>query len=624
MHNSHDVRAALELPSRTCIIGNHKNCMSVAGHITLLPVEIHEKKVVQPAVGNDIEAIRRARLVSQDFARHVGAVVQTLCCGEGLDITPGAWSSYRNADGLRIDVSSVTAPDLPGLQQALARTFSLLHHAAPDRIRRFSFVAGAQAGWPGWGPLAGPVALLLCNANSTRRLQQLHVEAAIKAPEADVLLSGLSELEDACLIVEKLGLDDCWTPAAALKLRRLQLTGYPKERTGASLWLPIDLMGIASSRRLQRLELDHCLVQNCGALAALTELEHLSMKKGDGCVYSVEGLKPLQQLPNLHTLVLDNLACDAEEWEVLAEMQQLTRLEVALLDIGPGQPSASTSIRHLVSAGGMKTYMEDEEEGGQEPPLGLLQQMMPELQSLTASPDHPWLHAQVLALAGHSSLRSVKLVDDAGMFEDSLRWAERSLSSVPCLEEVEVQLMSLDAELAEILADAAGCSKLRRVVLKRNDMYAQVLGEHAVAALVGGACKQSLEMLSLQGASIPLATAVPLLKQLPALKEAVLELQWQRPALPADLPGEQRAAALYGQLVLLVQQAGCAVAPAAGPAVAQVGRVYKVPVPAMYKGLDTYRRVDEVVVMVEGTLLRCMLVERGTREQLGPGELEPQ
>lgn len=60
--------------------------------------------IVQRAVKGSINEVTTGRLVCQSFCSPAGALVQTLQCNVGrCDITSGAWSSFINADGLRID-----------------------------------------------------------------------------------------------------------------------------------------------------------------------------------------------------------------------------------------------------------------------------------------------------------------------------------------------------------------------------------------------------------------------------------------------------------------------------------------------------------------------------------------
>lgn len=196
-------------------------------------------------------------------------------------------------------------------------------------------------------------------------------------------------------------------------------------------------------------------------------------------------------------------------------------------------------------------HEQQQDAAAREPSLGALSNILPNLQSLEA----PICLALLPALlSGHNNLRSLKLQHcgssssqerdtgdssdsgDVGPSDSSAAAPQQLLSSLPALEELQVDGV-LQADLDALLeAVAASCSKLRSLHWKcRRSVQGSFTGS-GLQTLAAGLCKDSLQSLclELEGAkcAVPLGSVLPALQQLKALHWPELRLQADQPMVP--------------------------------------------------------------------------------------------
>lgn len=230
--------------------------------------------------------------------------------------------------------------------------------------------------------------------------------------------------------------------------------------------------------------------------------------------------------------------------------------------------------------------------------------------------------------AGHGSLRSIRLKDDCEVDTwPAISWPEATLSSMPRLEEVEVADAMLQ-DLDGLLQDAAGCNKLRRVLVVGADVAAKgkarapqqgALGSlyhyssKGLQALAHGACSDSLQEVLLRtcGTAVPISSALPLLR-LPAIKRVELSLQAQKgwPRLGAAQDRLHHAQELRALLCSHLQAQGFRV-----EMQGEVEEKDSCSIRASYHISEqgkqaVYVRLVQVALLVDGKQLRCTLVQQ--------------
>ncbi len=225
-------------------------------------------------------------------------------------------------------------------------------------------------------------------------------------------------------------------------------------------------------------------------------------------------------------------------------------------------------------------------------------------------------------LAGASKLRSLRLgssPDFENIYLKRDAWPTGTLSSMPCLEEFELgntEIVDVDG----LLEDAAGCSRLRSLVLRCLDSPGHLLLTYSGAglqALAAGACSSSLEHVVLQTRDVaaPVEATVPLL-QLPQLQRAELSLGWSGPGLPPD-EKDKWAAAVGEELGARLRTSGLGAVQSQGAAPLQCGPNRRGPGSVLFlRRFSVWRLVIcPLEFEVDGTALVCCAVREMQRQQ---------
>lgn len=563
--------------------------------------------MVQPAVGDSIDSLRDGRRVSKLFSSYAGALVRTLESDAACGITPGAWKSFFNADGLRLDPSLE-----PTGNTSLFR--AMLIKAPGGRLKRFTLVGSTYSRW------ARQAAAAIATSESTRQLRVVSIGSSITPADADTIISSLTSLEMLHLTVYNSSPQDnnIWAPSSSSTLLKLELKRHQPEARGDPdvphllqhvAPLRIDMAGIAGCASLQSLHLDMPMV-NMPHIASLRHLRELHLSPGSS--HSLE-LQPLKQLPLLHTFTTSSNIYP-HHWEILAAVASLQHLGVSsllLLTSSPASGSITKLVAQEVRLDGPDDAVVLHSLAGNR---GALNRLLPELQCLEMGNLHTSVFRQNFAalLAGHGKLRSLKqpLWFTRSDEREETRWPAAALSSMPCLEQLHLQGPGfLDG--GGLLADMAGCRQLQRVAVQGGDQWeAKLEGPCSRQALEGLAAACAAGSCGLQVLDAPLLVAglpgVAALLRAPGVQEVRALVEWDLAPVPAGLSAREHALVLYGELAQQLKAAGCEVVAQAQPVV-RAGEKEQMHFEDFRAGV--YARSWELRVGVGSSVLHASVVE---------------
>ncbi len=137
----------------------------------------------------------------------------------------------------------------------------------------------------------------------------------------------------------------------------------------------------------------------------------------------------------------------------------------------------------------------------------------------------------MLALQGHTALRSLRIQQAWLRPSDSLSWPQQLLSTLPQLQDLCLDAL-VTSRLSAVLADAASCRHLRRLVLRRVTGGVNAADVRlGLRALAAGACREGLQELwlgcssSMCGLDLGRDVGQLLLGALPALRRLGVPLE---------------------------------------------------------------------------------------------------
>jgi hypothetical protein len=523
------------------------------------------------SLAQDPRTIVNALAASKALRR---AAVQLIDCIVVRKVVPPAhiWESFPRATRVRIHRYHHGNPHL-GLLRAILATL-------PARVTAIEDMNDEHIAWsfPGHGAslrFAQALVASACCSNllSVKLSSGLPAHACKLTPAAaDIILQGLPRLQEARLSIDASQASasgqqqQVWSPKAqsCQDLAHLDLScTFARWFAGR---FSIDLSGLSSATKLQRISVDQVAATNLAALQALTNLQHLGLGHTD---------------------------CPAASWAVLAKLPNLGSLQLSTLEISPSAPAAVVTCLHL---GEGPSLLHDE---AQLP--GCLARQLPLLQHLQLDADFLtwWMGPQnadtclAAALQGHQQLKDLHAngitlsaaawvllavlpglvtVEVRKMHIDatspgaaaliSLRCSELFLGHTGqqlrgCLSRQLPQLQRLSACLAhvpalaaaldghqklqkvyaeghyqaggpdagwghDVLAELASCSSLQELELGCTDELVTAAG---CAALAAGACRESLRVVRLRASVVPPALLAPLFQpSVAAMQEVVLGL----------------------------------------------------------------------------------------------------
>lgn len=484
----------------------------------MLPEEIHGQTVSVALSDEPIESLRKFRLACQAYTKAAGAAVHTLQSDAACGITSGAWKAFPSADGFRMKA-------IRG--KGSQRSFQEMMDRVPEgRIKRFFFSAsyGTKGSWTDGVPA------VITQPRNAKHLQKVSFHKSITSAEADNIISGLPELEDLSIKVKSQQWQ--WPPAGNPRLRKMILS----MDTYLDSPQQVNIQGIARSSNLQVLHLSLVQPVNWAAIAALKQLQELSIS-------NCQKIQPLQHLQQLHTFI-SPWTLKRADWQILAALPQLGHVEAKRLILGPSSPSSDSitrleALQTLFVVDGQPAQVLPVQPGTRAGvPAGFLTARMPKLQEFYTMCKHYSPSSFAHLLTGHSALCSLTLQDSQGA---DASWPPGCLSSLISLELLSLDLAS-SLDLDALLTAASACVKLRQLHVKAAS-YESATGT-GLEALAAGACRDSLEVVDIKETRQPLLLrcAVPLLK-LASLQRAALCLRWHGPS--STMP---RAAALLQRL----------------------------------------------------------------------------
>jgi hypothetical protein len=489
------------------------------------------------------------------------AAAQLIDCIVVHELAPPAhtWESFHRATRVRIHRSRDGNEHLDFLGLVLA--------TLPSRITAIEDLDDESTEWttPSQQASLGFAQALVASACCSNLLS-VKLSSGLLTPEAaDIILQGLPRLQEARLSIDASqasapGQQQVWSPKAqsCQDLAHLQIS-----YDGLSL----DLSGLSSATKLQRLSVYLVAATNLAGLQALTNLQHLDLASTE---------------------------CLAASWAVLAKLPKLDTLEVQTLEISASAAAAAvTSLR-------VKENFALQHDDAQLP--GCLARQLPQLQHVKLGPQPAiwWVGGPqgadmrlARALQGHQQLKqlhaptvkvsaaawallaALPMLETADVRQvsiDAAAPAAAALTNLQCrgllrlwhtaqqvrgcltrqlpqlqhLRAYRAHVLALAAALAghqelqhlrsyhdeaagpsagwgqDVLAELASCSQLQELELKCYDVVVTAAG---CAALAAGACRESLRVVRLEATVVDPALLAPLLQpDMAAMQEVVFGL----------------------------------------------------------------------------------------------------
>jgi hypothetical protein len=262
-------------------------------------------------------------------------------------------------------------------------------------------------------------------------------------------------------------------------------------------------------------------------------------------------------LQQLQQLSMDCYDCSPQAWAVIAALPRLQAVCFNSLTID-NDSAPAPSVLDLGMGVRMTLFLEVP----QERLAGCLARLLPNMHRMDRI-DVIDLLQLMTALQGHQQLRQAHISLLCNEEPPAAVWPGQLLSSMPALQDLELDMCGLFYNMDGVLAELAGCSKLTRLCVYSGSCDEPThcsLGA-GLAALAAGACVHSLQTLEVRLCSSSLgfmhgdaavhaawpAAAAELLKGgLVALRELSLQLPIDLP-LPPGGGAEQRVGELLRQ-----------------------------------------------------------------------------